>query len=106
MNSLIAFALKFSSVGKLWEKLDGYKTKVGAIGLMVAGAGVMLGGLAGMIQELVRCADLNCAVGLVRGIAADDNAATLLKGYITLKAGLMGFGLRHAIEKSSNEPKS
>lgn len=106
MNQIIAFMLQFSGVKKLWDVLNGYKTKLGATGLMLAGGSVMLAGLSGILQSLSACNDLACGIGFARSLGSSEDAATFLKGLITFKAGLMGLGIGHKLEKAADAPKN
>lgn len=102
MDTIIAFAVKWSGLGALWDKIDGFKTKIAAGGLMLAGAGLMLTGVSLVIAALVACADHACQVGLIRGLSSSDNVAMVLKGFIVFKGGLLGLGIGHKIEKAAD----
>ena len=104
MNSIIAFALKFSGFSWVWDKIDGWKTKIAAIGLMLSGASMMLAGASSIVMTLYACGQMSCVIELIRSIASNPNAKTVLDGFLAFNAGLGGFGLRHAIEKASSGP--
>ena len=104
MNTLIALALKITGLGALWNKLNGYKTKLGAVGLMLAGLGMVLTGVSLFIATLVACPDQACQVGLFRGITDSEGVALALKGAVVFKGGLLGLGLGHKLEKAAPAP--
>lgn len=100
MNVLINLALKFSGLGLVWNKIDGYKSKIGGGGLMLAGTGMMLGAAAQVVAAYVGCADHACQIALFQGISTSDSAKLLFEGYLVFKAGLLGLGLAHKLEKA------
>ena len=103
-NTMIAFIIKFTGLEKLWLAIDGYKTNVGAAGLMLGGAAIMLSGVAAIISAYVGCADHAAQVEFFRTVMHSDNAALVLKGYLAFKGGLMGLGIGHKLEKAAAEP--
>ncbi len=104
MNQLIALGIKLSGAGWVWDKIDGYKTKIAAAGLMLGGGGALLIGLGSLVAELVKCADLSCAIALGRNIKADPNWPNLVSGFQTFMGGLATLGIGHKLEKSSAVP--
>jgi hypothetical protein len=100
MNTIINLAIRLSGLGYAWDKIDGYKSKVGAAGLMLAGGGMMLGSAAQVLSAYVACIDHTCQIALFRGLTSSDSSKLLLEGFITFKAGLMGLGLAHKLEKA------
>lgn len=101
MNAIIELIVKFSGLGALWDKVDGYKTNIGAAGLMVGGIGMMCAGAAAIIAAFVGCIDHACQIELVRGLSHNDNVALALKGFLAFKGGLMGLGIGHKLEKAA-----
>jgi len=103
MNTLIALAVRLSGAGWVWGKVDGYKTKIAAIGLMLSGAALMLAGASEILSALAACKDLACGIGLFRGLADNPHAATCLKGFLAFQGGLGALGLGHKLDKTTTQ---
>lgn len=88
MNKLIDLAAKLSGLGWVWEKIDGYKTK------LAAAAGI-LSGAAGLIGEIVPLLDKRSFAALLEFVKhlPQDPAWLLLVG------GLGALGLGHKADK-------
>lgn len=100
MNNLIAFGLRLTGVKKLWDMVNGYKTYIGAVSLLLLGFGKILIGISGLLAVLASCGDLACGVELVRGLSqSDPNVASIVAGWVAIGNGLIGLGLRHAQSK-------
>lgn len=100
MNKIIALAIRLSGFGKLADVLNGYKTKLGGGGLMLAGAGTILLGASAIVQEIVACGGLDCVVGVVRGLGDSKNAKMVLEGMGMFSTGLGLIGVGHKIDKT------
>ena len=104
MNTLINLALKFSGIAAVWDKVDGYKSKIGAAGLMLAGAALMLNGASQEITAYLACSDHMCQIALIKSIMSSEPMKLMLEGFITFKGGLLGLGLAHKMEKAADAP--
>lgn len=104
MNWIISLIVKFSGLGKLWDMVDGYKTKIGTGGLMLAGVGMMFAGAAQVVAEYAACGDHACQVALFKGIAHSDGAKLLLQGFLAFKGGLSMLGVGHKLDKATAAP--
>lgn len=102
MNTILNLAIKFSGLGLAWDKIDGYKSKIGAGGLMLAGGGMMLAAAAQVISSYVACVDHACQLALIRGLAVSDPGKLALEGFVTFKGGLLGLGIAHKMEKAAD----
>lgn len=100
MNKIIAFALKMSGAGWVWNTINGYKTKLSAIGMMLSGTSMMCIGLVEIINAIVACDAMSCIVGVVRGISENPFAKTVAEGFIVFNVGLGMLGVGHKIDKS------
>ena len=104
-DKLIALILRFSGANALWDKVDGYKSKIGAGGLMLAGAGLMLAGAAQVLAAYVGCIDHACQISLFQSLMSSESMKLMLEGLVVFKGGLLGLGLAHKAEKAApSEP--
>jgi len=87
MNKLIAFVIKISGFGWIWDKLSGYKTKIGAISLI-------LSGLAELTQKISTLTDFASVLVFVKGLPLDA-------GWLALLAGIAALGIGHKLEKAA-----
>ena len=101
MNKIIALAIKFSGFGWVWEKVNGLKTKIAAISLMLSGIGVMLAGIEALLNAWTACVDMACIIGLLRGISANPHIVTVSTGFVTFSAGLGMLGIGHKMDKAA-----
>lgn len=99
LNKIIAIAVKISGGGWVWEKVNGYKTKLAGIGLMLSGAGMMLGGAASIVSAAAECEAMSCMIGIARGISENPHALLIGKGFLIFQGGLATLGVGHKIEK-------
>lgn len=89
MNKIIAFALRITGFGWIAEKVDGYKTRIGAVSLM-------LSGLAELTQKITSLTDL-------ASIVAFAKALPLSPGWVALSAGIAAWGLARKAEKAAED---
>lgn len=101
MNTIINLVVRFSGLGLAWDKIDGHKSQIGGAGLMLAGGGMMLTAAAQVLSAYVACLDHSCQVALLQHMAGSDSAKLALEGFVTFKAGLLGLGIAHKIEKAA-----
>lgn len=101
MNKIIAFAVKFSGFGWIWEKINGMKTKIAAVSLMLSGAGVMIAGITELLNAWTACPDMSCIIGLLRGISTNPHIVTVSTGFVTFSAGLGMLGIGHKMDKAA-----
>lgn len=101
MSTLINLLLKLSGLTRMWDAVDGYKTKLGAGGLMLAGLGMMLTAMAGIVATYVACPDHTCQLDLLKQVTGSANGKLLIEGFIVFKSGLMGLGIAHKVEKAA-----
>lgn len=104
MNWLIATALKFSGANWIWEKINSWKTKIAATGLMLSGASMMLAGASSIVMTLYACGNMTCVVELARSLTDNPNAKTLMEGFVVFNTGLGALGIGHKIQKSIDAP--
>ena len=90
MNKIINLVAKWTGAGKAYEALNGYKTKIGAIALM-------LSGLSDLLLRLSTLADFAALMKFVKALPADQS-------WLAVVAGIAALGLGHKMEKNS-EPK-
>lgn len=90
MNAIINFVGKITGATKLWDLVNGYKTKIGAISLI-------LSGLAEITQKIVGLTDLASVLNFIKALPVDA-------GWLALMAGIAALGLGHKIDKSE-QPK-
>lgn len=90
MNAMIALFAKLSGFGWIAKKLDGYKTKIGAISLM-------LSGLAEITQKIVGLSDLASIISFLRTVPMEP-------GWIALSAGFAAWGMAKKMEKAAAAP--
>ena len=86
MNKIIALAIRVSGFGWVFDKINGYKTKIGAVSLM-------LSGLAELTQRIVNLTDMASWLAFVRALPTSD-------GWLAVAAGFAAWGLAHKIEKA------
>jgi ClpP class serine protease len=86
-------------IGPLLKKIDGLKSIVGSIGVMLGGAGTCLLGAAGVAQEISASHGLAGLLEVVRQLPTDHNAQMLGLGWIAMKGGLAALGIAHKIDK-------
>jgi hypothetical protein len=104
MNSIIAFALKVSGFQWVWDKINGYKTKIAATGLMLSGASMMLAGASSILMTLYACGNMACVIELIRSFATNPSAKTLMEGFVVFNTGLGGLGIGHKLTKMADGP--
>ena len=93
MNWLINLIGKWSGVGKVWDALDGWKTK------LAAGASI-LSGISGLILKalpLIDKHDLAAVLEFAKSVPQDQSWLLIVGGFAAL-------GLGHKIEKAKNDP--
>ena len=91
MDKLINLGVKLSGLGWIWAKLDGYKTYLGAAGLILTGAAGVLNGFIGVEQQHNAAALLHW----VKGLPNDAAWLMLMNGF-----GILGLG--HKVQKAGN----
>ena len=94
MNTLINLAAKWSGLGWVWEKTDGYKSKI-------AGTAAVLTGLGGVLMQVVpilSAHDFAALLNFAKGLPSDPSWAMLIGGLAT-------FGIAHKVEKAADPSK-
>ena len=86
MGAIVNFIGKITGATKLWNMVDGYKTKIGAMSLI-------LSGLAEMTLRISQLTDFASVLAFIKGLPMDA-------GWIALAAGIAALGLGHKIEKA------
>jgi len=81
------------------EKINGYKTYIAGIGLILSGAATTLTGVVTMINQLIPLTTLSDYYEFFKNIGGDPAAGVLVTGFTTLCAGLAAVGLKHSHEK-------
>ncbi len=89
MNKIINFLGKISGASKLWDAVNGYKTKLGAIALI-------LSGLAELAQKVASLTDFASILAFIKALPMDA-------GWIALAAGIAALGLGHKMEKAEQQ---
>lgn len=92
MNAIINMAVKFSGMGWVWDKMDGYKT-YGAAAVSI------LTGLLGLLQEfgpVLASHNAGAAFHLLQGMPKDQSWQMVMAG-----VGLLGLG--HKMEKAGGD---
>lgn len=106
MNWIINMAVKFSGLGWLWEKIDGYKTYIGAAGKMLSGLGMMFGAAAAEADAFV--ANVHSVAEAYRFIEAlfkhpDPPAVAFSAGWGLVLWGWSKVAEKHAADKRHEE---
>ena len=91
MNKIINLVGKWTGAGVLWERVNGYKTKIGAVALMLSAA-------ADLLTRLAAIPDFAALLKFVKVLPADQS-------WIALLAGIAALGLGHKMEKANTPPK-
>lgn len=90
MQTMINLAVKFSGLGWVWDKVDGYKTKGSAvIGILTA-----LLGLSNELAPLLAHHDAGGLFNLLKHLPTD-------KAWLTLLASVGTLGIGHKLEKAA-----
>ena len=97
--------MRLVGLGEAVDALDGEKSKTyaGGVGLILAGAASILGGLAGIAGQIVAAHGGADYLALVKGIPHNASAGLILAGYAGIKQGLAVIGARHAIAKATKD---
>lgn len=91
MNSVLAFLLKFTGVGFVWDKLDGYKTYgAAALGILTS-----LAGLGVELAPILSAHNTAALLTFVQGLPHDASWLGLVAAF-----GLLGVG--HKLEKAAD----
>ena len=94
MNKIINFIGKITGANKAWDVLNGYKTKIGAISLILSGASELL-------YRVSQIADFAGLLKLLKALPADQS-------WVAIMAGIAALGLGHKMEKAApteDQPK-
>lgn len=87
MKNIINLIGKWTGAAKAWQMLDGYKTKIGAVSLI-------LSGLADVTLKLSQLTDFASLLKFVKMLPADQ-------GWLAIAAGIAALGLGHKMEKAT-----
>lgn len=87
MNWIINLIGKWTGITAAWAKMDGYKTKVSGIALILSGLSILLTQIIGLPH------DMASVLAYIQAIP--NNSA-----WITLLSGLGVLGIGHKIEKN------
>jgi hypothetical protein len=90
MNGIINFVAKVTGAAKLWDAVNGYKTKIGAVSLI-------LSGLAELTQKISALTDFASVIAFIKVLPMDA-------GWMALAAGIAALGIGHKMEKAE-QPK-
>lgn len=90
LNRLLAIAAKISGLGIVVQKLNGLKAYIG-------GSILILQGVTGLLQTVMGINDLHALIDFGRSIAENPDLGKIA-------AGLIAFGVRHAISKNAPQP--
>lgn len=99
-NKLIELVLKFSGLGKVLEKVNGYKTYLGGLVSMLSGAGMVLTNAACIVNKALETQGLGDLLDLAKSIPDDPCGKAVLVGCGLVGIGLGQIGQRHATEKA------
>jgi len=91
MSWIINLVAKVTGVKKLWDMVNGYKTKIGAVALI-------LSGLAELLQKIVDLTDFASVLAFIKVLPNDP-------GWIALAAGIAALGIGHKLEKAKEPEK-
>lgn len=87
MKKIINLVGKWTGANAIWEKVDGYKTKIGALALMLSAA-------ADLLTRLAALPDFAALLKFAKALPADQS-------WLALVAGIAALGLGHKMEKSA-----
>jgi len=87
MKKIINIVGKITGATKLWDLVNGYKTTIGGVSLI-------LSGLAELLQDIVSLTDFASVLAFVKGLPSDA-------GWIAILAGIAALGIGHKIEKAT-----
>lgn len=102
METLINIASSWFGLKPLWSKIDGYKTYIAGVSLMLGGLATMFTGISGLLAEFLPLHDFGAVYGWIKAMGHDTNAGIFLAGYASFHEGLKAIGLRHAIDKQAD----
>lgn len=105
MNTLVNLVLRISGLGKAVDALNGETSKTyqgGAI-LILTGAATLLGGLAGVLGQVVAAASGADYLALAQGLGHNASAGLVMAGAATIGKGIAVIGQRHALAKAAAE---
>lgn len=108
MNMLINLGVKFSGLGWVWEKADGYKTKAAAVMGLIDGIAHLLLALCGflnMLSPALTAHNAGALVAIARHLGTDPNWQALLSAWRSCYAGLGVLGIGHKIDKANTVPQ-
>lgn len=91
MNAIINLIGKWTGVSAIIKMVDGYKTKIGAVSLI-------LSGLAELTQKISALTDFASFISFVKTLPTDP-------GWVTVAAGIAAWGLARKMEKAAEQPK-
>lgn len=77
MKWIINLIAKFSGANAIWEKINGYKTYIGA-------TAAILSGLAGILTGVVGLTDFASVIAFVKALATNPSWLTLLAGWTVM----------------------
>jgi hypothetical protein len=89
MKAIINFIGKWTGASKILDLVNGFKTKIGAISLI-------LSGLAELTQRITSLTDLASWLAFLKGLP-------LSPGWVAVSAGIAAWGLAHKMEKSAED---
>lgn len=91
MKSIINLLGKWTGASAIIKLVDGYKTKIGAVSLI-------LSGLAELTQKIAALTDFASIIAFVKVLPMDP-------GWIAVSAGIAAWGLARKMEKAAEAPK-
>ena len=87
MKTIINLLAKYSGLSFVSKALDGYKTKIGAVSLI-------LSGLAELTQRITTLTDFASVLAFIKTLPTDS-------GWLAISAGIVAWGLAKKAEKAS-----
>lgn len=103
---IINAAGSYFGLKKLWDKIDGYKTYIGAVAMMLTGLSSMFGALASELNAFIAQAhDIASAFTFVQTVAhnwqTDPTAILFMGGWLAFVHGWTTMAQRHATDKAT-----
>lgn len=96
---LINLVGSYFGLAKVVEALDGYKTYLAGVSLMLTGAATAMTGAAGLLNEVLPLHTLADYLAWMKALSHDTNMGLIAAGAAMVSKGLADIGNRHATAK-------
>lgn len=106
MNAIVNLVLRLTGLGKAVDALNGEtsKTYQGGALLILTGAATLLGGVAGILSQVLASSTGADYLALAQGLPHNASAGLIVAGAGTIGKGIAVIGQRHATAKAAVVP--